>query len=233
MLESAESVRPVYLIVHGGFDGGWTWRDVAKRMWGAGAEVYCPSLTGLGDRTHLMSQDVGLETHIQDIVNVVIYSDLKDVILVGHSYGGVVTTGVAQRIPERLARVVYLDAVVLEDGENMLDAVGEDFANWLTSRANELGDGWRVVHDPPDDDRKSDFPLLAAQERLSAASVPAKELLHTFIRCTESGIPMLEEMATRARGRGWEYLEIESDHMPMLSVPQEITSLLLSLQDGV
>jgi len=114
-----------YVFVPGGWHGGWCWKRVASRLRAAGHEVYTPTLTGLGERAHLLSPSVNLDTHITDVVGVVRWEDLDDVILVGHSFGGMIITGVADRIPERIATVVYLDALWPVDGERTSDVIGE------------------------------------------------------------------------------------------------------------
>ncbi len=101
--------------------GGWVWRKVAPRLRAAGHVVYTPTLTGLGERVHLATRETGLTTHIDDIVNTLVFEELTDVVLAGHSYGGMVITGVVDRVPERIGRLIYLDAVVSEDGEALVD----------------------------------------------------------------------------------------------------------------
>lgn len=110
-----------FVLVHGATAGGWVWRPVPSLLRAEGHEVYTPTLTGLGERAHLLSPEVDLGTHIQDVVNVLEFERLSQVILVGHSYGGVVVTAVAERIPERLAQLVYIDALVPADGESVAD----------------------------------------------------------------------------------------------------------------
>ena len=105
-----------YLIVHGGWAGGWYFKDTAKILRAAGHEVYTPTLTGIGERVHLGHPEVNLDTHIQDIVNVLEYEDLIEVILVGYSYGGMVSTGVIYRQPERIKQMIYLDGLIPENG---------------------------------------------------------------------------------------------------------------------
>src|SRR6266498_5853186 len=112
-------VMATYVLLHAGWAGGWQWRAVAQRLRMEGHEVYTPTFTGLGERVHLASSEVGLETHIQDILGVLTYEDLHDVILVGHSYSGMVSTAVAERVPERLAHLVYVDAFVPQDGQSL------------------------------------------------------------------------------------------------------------------
>lgn len=111
-----------YVLVHGGGHGGWCWQRLAPLLRAAGHEVYTPTLTGLGERAHLLSPAVSLDTHITDIVKVLEYEDLREVILVGHSYGGMVITGVADRAAARLGWLVFLDAVIPASGESLADA---------------------------------------------------------------------------------------------------------------
>ena len=112
-----------FVLVHPAWFGGWCWRKVSPVLRARGHEVFAPTLTGLGERAHLASQKVGLEMHVEDVANVLEYEDLRQVILVGNSSGGMVITGVADRMPERIAHLVYLDAFVPEDGQSMLDIV--------------------------------------------------------------------------------------------------------------
>ena len=113
-----------YVLVHGGGHGGWCYQRVARLLRSAGHEVYTPTLTGLGERSHLLSPDIDLDLHIRDVVAVLHYEDLDDVILVGHSYGGMVITGVADRAADRIGRVVYLDAANPENGQSLVDVAG-------------------------------------------------------------------------------------------------------------
>jgi pimeloyl-ACP methyl ester carboxylesterase len=120
----AEAAGPVFVLVHGALHGGWCWRRVARLLRAEGAEVFTPTLTGSGERVHLNGAHIDLATHIQDVANVVHYEELENVILVGHSYAGMVITGVAQTLSAKLAHLVYLDAVIPKDGECALDAMG-------------------------------------------------------------------------------------------------------------
>lgn len=130
-----------YVLVSGACHGGWCWRRVVPRLRAAGHEVYAPTLTGLGERAHLLSPDVGLETHAQDVAGVLEYEGLRDVVLVGHSYGGMAITAAAELAAERLAHLVYLDAFVPRDGERLLDFLPPDARELTLSRARAEGDG--------------------------------------------------------------------------------------------
>ncbi|MGZ0244868.1 MAG: alpha/beta fold hydrolase, partial [Alphaproteobacteria bacterium] len=107
-----------FVLVHGAWHGGWCWRDVRRVLEEHGHTVFTPTLTGLGERSHLLSPDIDLETHIADVINLLVWEELNDVILVGHSYGGMVITGVADQAKDRLRHIVYLDAFLPADGES-------------------------------------------------------------------------------------------------------------------
>ena len=128
-----------FVIVHGAWAGGWFFQETARFLRAAGHEVYTPTLTGIGERVHLGHPDIDLDTHIQDIVNVLEYEDLEDVSLVGYSYGGMVVTGVAERVPERIKQLIYLDAFVPVDGQSLADimvSMGQDMKDW------NMGEQW-------------------------------------------------------------------------------------------
>ena len=133
-----------FLLVHGAWHGGWCWKRVTPLLRAAGHEVFTPTLTGLGERKHLMSPDIGLDTHVQDVVGVLEYEDLRDVILVGHSYAGMVITGVAGRTPERIAHLVYLDAFVPEDGKSLMDYQPPEMAELFHEGTRTEGEGYKL-----------------------------------------------------------------------------------------
>ena len=197
-----------FVLVHGGWADGWQWREVASLLCAAGHEVFTPTLTGLGERVHLASPEVGLDTHIQDILMVLAYEELRDVILVGYSYSGMVITGVAEHAPERLAHLVYLDAYVPHDGESLLAMLGPDAAAFIEQAAQAHGDGWRIPHDPPDAPRRTPHPLKTGQQPVSLTNPAAAALPRTFIYCTQDkdamgpvGLPITQ--AADARPIRW------------------------------
>jgi pimeloyl-ACP methyl ester carboxylesterase len=128
-----------FVLVHGAWHGGWCYSRVAKILRTAGHDVFTPTLTGLGERSHLLGPDINLDTHIADVINVIQWENLSDVVLCGHSYSGMVVTGVADAIPDRLAALVYLDAYVPEDGDSTMSFLGKEREATLQRDAEAYG----------------------------------------------------------------------------------------------
>src|SRR5438552_12765191 len=137
-----------FVLIHGAWHGSWCWKRVRRLLQAQGHDVFTPTLTGLGERSHLLSRDVNLETHILDVVNLIQWEELSDVILCGHSYGGAVITGVADRIPDTIRSLVYLDAFVLRNGENVAQHVPEPQYKQMADGSNSAGEGWKVPPSP-------------------------------------------------------------------------------------
>lgn len=129
----------IFVLVHGAWHGGWCWQRVAPLLRAAGHEVFTPTLTGLGERSHLVNSSIDLNTHVQDVVNVLEFEDLRDVVLVGHSYGGMVITGMSERAANRLRHVVYLDAFIPRHGQALLDLVSPEFREAVQQQAQATG----------------------------------------------------------------------------------------------
>ena len=136
-----------FLVAHGAWSAGWAWRKMHPRMAAVGHRLITPTYTGLGEREHLANPSIDLETHVQDVLGVIKFEQLEDFILIGHSYGGMVATVVADRVPERISRVAYLDAFVPRDGQAMIDLLSPENAARVRSVA-ESGDGWRLPSNP-------------------------------------------------------------------------------------
>jgi pimeloyl-ACP methyl ester carboxylesterase len=229
-----------YVFVAGGGLGGYVWKKVATRLRARRHEVYTPTLTGLGERAHLGSPQINLETHIQDILGVIEYEDLHDVILVAHSYGGMVITGVAQRVPQRIACLVYLDALVPLDGQALLDIVSPFWRERFEELVKTQGEGWRL---PSLAERSlsrgmqmktSSQPFATMQQPLFLNNPAAESIPRTFIYCTQSGWSdeHIAPIAARAKAEGWDYHELAADHMVMVTMPKELTDILFELAEG-
>jgi pimeloyl-ACP methyl ester carboxylesterase len=136
--------KTTYILVHGAWHGSWCWSRVRAALQSAGHNVFTPTLTGLGERSHLNSPAVDLSTHIADIVNLIRWEELSDVVLCGHSYAGCVITGVAEQIPDRIRSLIFLDAFVPENGESLVDIVPSEIAQALRDQAKDIGEGWKI-----------------------------------------------------------------------------------------
>ena len=134
-----------YILVHGAWHGGWCYKHIAKQLRAKGHEVYTPTNTGLGERSHLYHRNIDLNTHITDVINVIKWEELDDFVLVGHSYGGMIITGVADRFPEKIRRLVYLDAFVPEDGRCEMDYLPEELKSAMRSDAEQFNNGTRPI----------------------------------------------------------------------------------------
>jgi pimeloyl-ACP methyl ester carboxylesterase len=222
-----------YVICHGAWEGGCHWKEVAALLRAAGHEVFTPTYTGLGERSHLASPDIDLDTHIQDILMVLRYENLGDVILVGHSYGGMVITGVAEKAADRLAHLVYVDAYAPQDGQSLADICGPEAWVGLEQAAEAGGDGWLIPYVAPDADRQTPHPIKTFLTPVEVKSPLAAALPRTYIRCTESTdaffLPMMRA-AEMARGDDrWRYRELNTGHDPNVTTPQELVDLLLEV----
>lgn len=237
-----------YVLVPGAWLGGWVWRDVAVTLRDAGHEVFPITLTGLGERSHLARPEVDLETHIADVVNTMVWNDLDDVVLAGHSYAGIVVTGVADRVPERLRAVVFVDSAPLADGQALVDLYPPEAVAALQGAIDGAGEGWRLP-----------FPGVAGLgENASLAGLDAADraLLErhataqpwrtytqrlqlqrggaaptyrrVLIACDDmrgliaAGVPEIVALTAPP----WEYQELQTGHWPMLSAPDAMAEAL-------
>lgn len=221
-----------YVLVHGGWDGAWFWRPVARLLQRAGHEVFTPTLTGLGERVHLAHPAIGLEIHTKDIINVLRYEDLRSVVLVGFSYSGMVITGVAEQMPDRLAYLVYCDAFVPADGQSLRGLVGPRVWAYYDAIARTEGEGWRI---PIAYSSRSTPNLVKPLTDPVSVSNPAATVIpRAYIYCAqkegwaEADGP-LREAAARAQAQNWHYREIAAGHAVMQQKPKTLADLLLEL----
>ena len=228
------------VIVHGAFGGGWEWREVATLLRARGHDVFTPSLTGFGERVHLATPETSLETHIQDIVNVLRYEDLHQAVLACQSYGGMVVTGVADRMPERLAHLVYLNALVPEDGQSVFDLTPPAFYRRFEEAVRTAGEGWRIPVPAFEDDpqiaafargRYVPTPLRPFTEPIRLGPAP-DGLQRTYIWCTEdqeglSGVAdLMRPFAERAqRDPRWRFHVLNAIPDAYIQMPETIADL--------
>ncbi len=236
-----------YVLVPGFWLGAWAWRAVADDLRGRGHEVYSLSLTGLGERAHLARPDIDLETHVTDVVNLLRYEDLRDVVLVGHSYAGLVVTGAADRSPDRVAQLVYVDTGPLPDGVAQVEFGPPEERERTAAMVAEIGDGWRLPPPPwkefaagasdVDDstvsllaDRSVDQPYATATSpaRLSGRweSIPRLGVLSSFTVAQVEQMAAAMPVARHMAGDSWRFVELPTWHWPMLSRPGELAEIL-------
>ncbi len=233
-----------YVLVHGGWGGGWEWSTVAHLLRGRGHVAFTPTLTGMGERAHLARPDVDLETHIEDVTAVLSYENLDDAILLGHSYSGAVVTGVVDRAPERLRRLVYLDAFVPLPGQSQIECLPPAWAEkHMLAPARERGDGWRIpcpfgveqLELAPDlaqwyAARLTDQPLATCTEPLRLTGDGGQAVPRTYIHCVSEGeapeMDVFRAFAERAQASGWDYRRFTAGHDPQVSAPEALVELL-------
>jgi pimeloyl-ACP methyl ester carboxylesterase len=227
----AAAQRTTYVIVHGAWGGAWDWRTVDSLLTSGGHQVYRVQFTGLGERVHLATPSIGLDTHIDDVVNTIVWEQLTSVVLVGHSYGGMVITGVADRIPDRVRKLVYVDAFLPVSGESVLSLLGESGRAWVSSaRGGFLYPGW--VADTAKAPKDVPHPVKTFTDTLrltnSGRVVPGSYILTIAPGATSPDD--FQAYADRAASRGWPVIRMEADHIPERSAPGRFVALLLSLR---
>lgn len=228
---SAQTKQTI-VIVHGAWGGAWAFKKVDGLLRQKGFEVYRPQLTGQGDRVHLARPDIGLNTHIEDVVNTILYEDLRDIILVGHSYGGMVISGVAERVPDRIKRLVYLDALVPNDGESLVSIFNRGEAIKQMTKGDYVVPPWVKPDQPPPHDvpqavKTFTDPVVLKNE--AARKIPATYIL-TVDKDKEAKTDDFFSQAERARARGWTMLQLTADHNPQWSAPEALVEMLAGVR---
>ncbi len=234
------ATRAPFVLVHGAWQGSWVWERVADRLRAAGHVVYTPSLTGLGERAHLAGPEIDLETHIADVGKVIEHHELDGIVLCGHSYGGMVVGGAADRHHQRIASLMFLDAFIPTPGKSLFDLQPPEMAQRMRNEARELGDGWRIkrlsgnyfrVADPDDvaklDRRAVDQPI-ATMEQKAAITGAWETIRHlAYIRAAGHRGPF-GQFGDRVRTDAkWQYFEVPCGHNVMLDMPAALTGILL------
>lgn len=226
-----------FLVAHGAWTAGWGWKKMHPPMRAAGHRLVTPTLTGLGERVHLATPDVDLETHIQDVLGVLHYEDLTGVILIGHSYGGMIATGVADRARDRIEQLVYLDAFVPQDGQSLFDLQSPESRTHFREQAKSGGDGWRIppmampADTPPDDftwsnPRRVPQPLKCFEQRLLLQNGPLT-LPRSYIWCRRTAPHNFQRFHERAMGEaGWHCYDMDCSHNPHITMPEALCDLL-------
>ena len=229
-----------FVVAHGAWSSAWAWKKMRPLLRAAGHEIWTPSYTGLGERAHLANPAIDLDTHIKDVVGVLEMEDLNDVVLVGHSYGGMVATGVADRARARIAQLVYLDAFVPRDGQSVLDLQPPEARNRMRDLVQTKGDGWRIPPNPmPPDTPEADV-AWASSRRFPQPVKTFEQPLHltsqaappprTYIYCKRNAPgDVFRQFAERARREGWHLFEMDSSHNPHITQPDALLAILTEI----
>lgn len=223
------------LVAHGAWSAGWSWKKMHPLMSAAGHRFIVPTYTGLGERAHLATPEVSLETHIQDLLGVIKYEQLADFVLVAHSYGGMVATGLADRVPELIRRIIYVDAFVPRDGQSLLDLIPAETRESILAAARD--GAWLVEPQPiPADTAPEDvkwIEQLRIPQPLHCFDMPVK-LAQGDTKVPRSYIYALRrppmdvfgQFAARAKSEGWDYHEIDASHSAQVTAPELLADLL-------
>jgi pimeloyl-ACP methyl ester carboxylesterase len=228
-----------FVLVHGAWHGGWCWRFVAPALRRAGHDVYTPTLTGLGERQHLAHPGIDLDLHIQDVVGLIEMEDLHDIVLVGHSYGGMVVTGVADRCIPRIRHLLYLDAFVPENGKSLMDYALPARVAAYRQQGAEVGSiatpplaQWGIVAPEhvafvqPRETRQP-FHTFAQPLRLANEAALAR-LRKTYVYCASPPTGSFNQFAAKCRADpAWKFHELQTGHDAMILVPDEVVRILL------
>ena len=236
----AEVIKPTtFVLVHGAWHGGWCWKRVADILRARGHVVTTPTQTGLGERSHLLSESITLSVFVDDIVNHLMWEDLTDVVLVGHSFGGAAITGAADAVPERIARLIYLDGVIMEDGETWFGLLPKELAKQRLQAANESSGGLSLpvapvetfgVVDRADAEylvsKLTPHPLATFTSELKLNGPVGSGLPASYVTCTD---PLYEPTVVcrrRAEKAGWPIVELATGHDAMITAPLATADLL-------
>ncbi len=244
----AQAAAPkTFVLAHGSWHGGWCWDRVADRLRAKGHTVYTPSFTGMGDRAHLLSKDITIDTFVEDLVQVIQREELTRIVLVGHSFGGVPISGVADRLPERIAHLVYLDSVVVESGRSAFSYYPPAEAEARTKAAEKATNGLAVPVPQPlpaawglgkegDPDyewvrrRLSPHPLRTYTTPLTIRALVGNSLPRTYVHSTQPSYPVLEASRQLVRSwSGWRWVDLTAPHDSMITHPDDVAGVLLAV----
>ena len=226
----AQTKRSPFVLVHGAWHGGWCWRRVADRLTAKGRYVSAPTLSGVCERSHLASDSINLSTHIDDVVNEIKWKDLEGLVLVGHSYGGMVITGVAERIRERIAAIVYLDAFLPMDGQSLLAIRGPSARPFsepmvppisaASFRVNAKDAAWV-------DGKMTPHPVKCFTETLKVTGAYQTIAEKLYIRALDYPSTTFDAAFERCRtDRAWKTMGMKCGHDIMIDQPAELATIL-------
>jgi pimeloyl-ACP methyl ester carboxylesterase len=237
---AAAQTGKTFVLVHGAWHGGWCWRRVADLLAAKGHRVFAPTLTGLGERSHLLDAKVGLDTHIDDVVNVIKWERLSDVVLVGHSYGGVIISGVAEKVLPTIGSIVFLDAFVPENGSAMIDGTSQGVRDAIAAapRTGEIALkpypaaalGVAEADRPWVDSLCTPHPMKTYTDKIALTGARDKVARKTFIRAKGFNSATFDAVAAkRAADPSWRMHTLACGHDAMVADPDGVARILLEV----
>ena len=246
MRSAARRPSQTFVLVHGACHGGWCWRDVADTLRASCHRVFTPTCTGSGERAHLISREITLDTCTQDIAGVIEAEELREVVLVGHSFGGLPVSGVADIMPDRIRHLVFLDALLAQPGKSAFDGLPPEIVAARRKTAEETSGGLSFPAPPPSAfgvtgeadaawvrRRLTPQPLGTYTSPLNIRNPPGNGLPRTYIACTSPAYPALDGIKMWVRKqRGWRWAEIATGHDAMVTAPDELAGMLAAAAAG-
>jgi pimeloyl-ACP methyl ester carboxylesterase len=234
--------RPHFILVHGAWHGGWVWKEVKESLQMQGYNVTSPTQTGLGERKHLLSLKITIDTFIDDIVNHILIEDLSNIILVGHSFAGSTISGVADRLKDRINRLIYLDAVILSNGQSPFDIAPDSIVKERIALAQNSENQMSIPPPSPEDfgvfdQRKAitlaknltPHPISTFQSKLNITNEIGNGLPLSYIFCTNPIYKSLESSREIVRQKKWPMFELNASHDAMYTHPKETLNLLMKI----
>jgi pimeloyl-ACP methyl ester carboxylesterase len=231
-----------FVLIHGSWHGGWCWARVANPLRAQGHRVYTPTQTGLGERSHLLSRDITLDTFVTDLVNVLEWEDLTDVVLVGHSFGGIAVTGAADRVPQRIRHLVYLDSLILRQGETAFSVFPPEVVAARRKLAQDFSGGVSIpvpdaqafgITDPADGawvkGKCTPHPISTYEDPMVLKNGVGNGLPATYVAVTPEYGPTAASRVLAREQSGWRYREIAAGHDAMVTTPAAVIDILLGV----
>ena len=234
--------KPHFLLIHGAWHGGWVWNEISEILNYQGYSVSTPTLTGLGEKKHLLSSKITIDTFIEDVANHIIFENLNNIILVGHSFAGSVISGVADKLKDRIQKLIYFDAVILKDGQKPFDIAPKELVKQRIELAKRFGNGISIPAPSADafgvfdvkkslllEEKLTPHPLSTYQSKLTIKNEIGNGIPLFYIFCNDPVYKSLESSREVVRKMKWPIFELNAGHDAMLTHPKETLNLLMKI----
>ena len=234
--------KPHFLLIHGAWHGGWVWNEISEILNYQGYSVSTPTLTGLGEKKHLLSSKITIDTFIEDVVNHIIFENLNNIILVGHSFAGSVISGVADKLKDRIQKLIYFDAMILIDGQKPFDIAPKELVKQRIELAKRFGNGISIPAPSADafgvfdvkkslllEEKLTPHPLSTYQSKLTIKNEIGNGIPLFYIFCNDPVYKSLESSREVVRKLKWPIFELNAGHDAMLTHPKETLNLLMKI----